>query len=175
MPARAVRGALRLARGVEVRRLGEDVGLEPAQLGPRLDADLLGQHPPGLGERAQRLGLPARPVQGEREVPVEPLAERVGGDCRLEVADELAPATEGELGIEGAVEGVGVGRVEAGGGVGHPRLARQLGKQRAVEGEGLVVEPLGRGVVAGGLGGGGTRRRSSNRARSTSSRSAASR
>ena len=41
-----------------------------------------------------------------------------------------------------------------GGGVGHPRLARQLGQQRAVEAEGLVVEPLGGGVVAGGQGGG---------------------
>ena len=100
--------------GVEVRRLGEDVGLEAAQVGPGFDPDLLGQDPPGLGQRAQRVGLPAGPVERERQVPVQPLAERVGGDRGLEVADELAPAAEGEPGVEGAVEHVGVDPRRAG-------------------------------------------------------------
>ena len=85
----------------------------------------------------------------------EPLVERVGGDGRLERPHELAGEAERQLCLEGAVEGVGVDGLDPGCGVGHPRLARQLGQQRTVESERLVVA-LGRGrMVAGRQRGGG--------------------
>ena len=137
------------ARRVEVRRLGEDVGLELSQLRPRLDTDLLGERAAGLGERPQGIGLAAGPVEGEREVAAKPLLERVRGDGRLERPDQLAAGAQRQLGLEGAVESVGVGGLDPGRGLRHPRLARQLGQQRTVEGERLVVALRRGGVRAG--------------------------
>ncbi len=152
--ARGARGGAR-GRRLQVRGVRQDVGLELAQLGSRLDADLLGEDAPGLRERPQRVGLAPGPVEGERQVAAEPLVERVGGDGRLERPHELAGEAERQLCLEGAVEGVGVDGLDPGCGVGHPRLARQLGQQRTVESERLVVA-LGRGrMVAGRQRGGG--------------------
>ena len=82
-PARRLdvgRGPCDRARGrrpSEPRILGEDPVFERAQLGSGLDAELFDEHVAGVLVRAQRVGLPARPVEGEHEQLAEPLANRV--------------------------------------------------------------------------------------------------
>ena len=59
-------GPWRGGRRIEVVGLGEDVGLELAQLGPRVDADLVRERAAGVGERAEGVGLPSGPVERQR-------------------------------------------------------------------------------------------------------------
>jgi hypothetical protein len=78
--ARGGRGTCGAAGGLQVGSVSEDVALESTQLRPGLNADLLGQDAAGVGQRAQRVGLAAGPVEGERKVAPEPFVERVVGD-----------------------------------------------------------------------------------------------
>ena len=50
-----------------------------------LDAQLGIQHPPGVAERRQRLGLPPGPVQREHQLPAQPLAQRMLGHQLLQL------------------------------------------------------------------------------------------
>ena len=65
----AVDGACEVERGV----LREDRVVEPAQLRPGLDADLLHQRRARLAVGLERLGLAPRPVQREHAAAVQPL------------------------------------------------------------------------------------------------------
>ena len=65
----------------------EDPSLERTQLGRRLEPELV-ERRAGFAIRGQRVGLPARPVEGDDPLALEPLAVRMGEDERLELADD---------------------------------------------------------------------------------------
>ena len=71
--------------------------MQPSQLRPGLDADLLDERAPGIPVGVQRLGLAFTPVQRQHPQPVQPLAQRVLGQQRLDLADHLPMATGGEV------------------------------------------------------------------------------
>ena len=89
-PAGRRRPDVAAAGGVERRVLGEDRRLQPAQLGPRLEPELLAQEAATLLEDAEGVGLPAGAVQREHQQPAEALAQRMGGDELLELDDRPA-------------------------------------------------------------------------------------
>ena len=59
------------------RVMSQDRRLQPLQPRPRLDPQLLGQHPPSLPEGLQRLRLAAAAIQGQHQLPPQPLPERM--------------------------------------------------------------------------------------------------
>ena len=77
----------RPAGGVQRRVLGEDRRLQPAQLGSRLEAELLAEELPALLEDPEGVGLPPGAVEREHQQPAEPLAQRMRGDELLELDD----------------------------------------------------------------------------------------
>ncbi len=86
-PAGARRSRRDRRRRLAVRRpvprqrggLGQDVGLEPAELGSRFDAELLHQHGPGLGVRPEGVALASVAVEGDHEQAPQPLPEAGSG------------------------------------------------------------------------------------------------
>ena len=58
------------------------------------------EHVPGVGVGAKRVGLPARPVQGEHQLSAQPLAEGSAGDRGVELGDELGVAAHRQQGVE---------------------------------------------------------------------------
>ena len=63
--------------------------LQPAQLLPRLHAQLLSQHLPGATAGRQRIGLPLTAVQREHQQPPQALPYRVPGHQLLQLAGHL--------------------------------------------------------------------------------------
>ena len=78
----------------------QDAALEPLQALARLQPDLLGERQSTLLVDLQRLGLAVGAIEREHELAAEPLAKRMAGHERLELADELAVAAEGEIGLD---------------------------------------------------------------------------
>ncbi len=98
-PVATQRGADRLVQE-QPRVLGEDPLLELPQRRPRVEAELLHQRPPVLLERPKRVGLPARPVEGEHEQGPDPLAQRVLARQGLDLGDEVSRPPAAQLGVE---------------------------------------------------------------------------
>jgi hypothetical protein len=88
------RSAHHLDGQVEAGILGQDGRLQAAQVGARLEAQLLAEHGTGVLEGGQGLGLAARPVQRCHELAAEALAERRGGNGSLQFGHELGVAPE---------------------------------------------------------------------------------
>ena len=152
-PAGAGRGGTATGRGrrrlgqqqVERRILREHRALELLQLATGLEPEVLHQRPPGVAERVERLGLAAGSVEREHQLRVEPLAVRVLGDQRLQLAGHGDVLTQLELDLDALLDGgqlqlgepAGLGRGEA------PQ--RDVRERRAAEeGERLPPEPRGR-------------------------------
>ena len=70
----------------------------------RLDAELLDQGASGVAIDLERLGLAARPVEREHELPAKPFAQRVKGRQPLELADRLTEAAEAQVGLDPVLE-----------------------------------------------------------------------
>ena len=90
------------ARGgrVEVRVLAQDRALEPLQGGPGFQAELADHHLAGRPVGAERFGLPSAAVQGEHQLAVQALAQRVHRDQCLELADDVGVTAEGQVGLD---------------------------------------------------------------------------
>ena len=103
--SRRLVGEARLVDCRNGRRLGqverwvvdEDRPLELLQRLAWLETELLVQQPARVLVGGERLRLTLRPVQGEHELAAEPLTKRMSTDHRLELADQLAVAPEGEI------------------------------------------------------------------------------
>ena len=80
--------------------LREDALLELPERSPRLDAERVDQLPSCLLVRRQRVGLPSGAVEGDHQLSRERLA--VGMLCRqlLQLGDELAVASEHQVGLD---------------------------------------------------------------------------
>ena len=87
----AVAGVL-LAGGGTIQGgvLAQDAGVQVAERRARLDGQFVGQDRAQVTVGAQRVGLPAGPVQGEHPQRPEPFAQRVGRGQRLEFRDRVA-------------------------------------------------------------------------------------
>jgi hypothetical protein len=48
----------------------------------------------------ERLRLPARAIERQHQLPAQPLAQRLLGDQRLQLADQLAVAAAGQIGLD---------------------------------------------------------------------------
>ncbi len=72
----------------ELRILAEDRPLEPPQLRPGLDAEILEQRRSRIAIRVESFGLPAAAIEGEHEQAAKPFAIRVPGDQALQLRDD---------------------------------------------------------------------------------------
>jgi hypothetical protein len=104
IPAAPANGRNRCDRRV----VGEDRLLDPSELRPRLEPELVGKHAPGVLECLERVGLAATAVEREHQLPPEALPERVVGERRTERRRELAVLAEGEPDLEAFLERVDV-------------------------------------------------------------------
>jgi hypothetical protein len=86
---------------VEHGVLAEDRLVQAAELGSWLDPDLLHERVTGVAIRLQRGGLPATAVQREHPLPVEPLAQRVDLDQRVQARCDLGMPSRGQVGLDG--------------------------------------------------------------------------
>ena len=93
-------------RGCLVRRLdrergivAEDRPLELAQLGARLDPELVAELRMGAAIRLERVGLALRAVESEHQLPPDLFAVGVPDDQRRELRDECNVVTEGKAGL----------------------------------------------------------------------------
>ena len=84
--------------------LAEDRGLELAELGAGIDAELLDERLARGAVGGERVGLAARAVEREHELRARPFAQRLGGDERLELGDELGVAPERKVGLDPLLE-----------------------------------------------------------------------
>ena len=91
-------------RSAQRRVLRQDRAFEVAQRRARLDAQLVGQRAPRVLICRQRLRLPAGPVQRPHQLAAQPLAQRVGANERLELADQLGGAPTREVGLEAILD-----------------------------------------------------------------------
>ena len=79
----------RLFGETELRVVTEDRLLEPLELGRGLDPQLFDQGLAGLAIGIECFGLPAGAVESEHQLPAQSLPQRILGDERLELPDQL--------------------------------------------------------------------------------------
>ena len=114
----------------------EDRLLEPPELGPRLEPQLVGEHAPRLLEGLERIRLAAAAVERQHQLPPQPLPERVVRQRRTERRRELPMLAEREPDLEVLLERVDVQRLEPARLGAEPRRAGQtLQRRSAPEGE----------------------------------------
>ena len=77
----------------------EDPALERPELGGRLEAELVERFS-SLAVGGERVRLAARPVEGEHPLCLQPLAVRMRGRERVELARKRAVAARGEVGVD---------------------------------------------------------------------------
>src|SRR5262245_23163940 len=82
----------------------DQLALQVPELRTRVEPNLLRQSAACPLEGGKRFGLAARAVEREHQLAEEPLSLRVVTDQRLELADELRPAPDREIGIDPVLE-----------------------------------------------------------------------
>ena len=120
-------GVAQLERGV----VAQDRALEPSQLRPRLDADLGEQRGARRVKGRQRIGLLPAAIEGEHELPGEPLAGRGLGHELSQLAGERDVAARGQVGLDAVLEGGEPLLLEARDLRLRERLEREIGERRA--------------------------------------------
>ena len=116
--------------GGDRRVVREDRLLEPPKLGPRLEAELVGEHTPRLLERLERIRLAAAAVQRQHQLPPQPFAVGVVREGRPERRRELPVLAEREPDLEVLLERVDVQRLEPACLGAEPRRAGQALQRR---------------------------------------------
>src|SRR5260221_8912378 len=92
----------RLWRRCPFRRglLPQNRAVELLESGTRVDAELVDERPPCVEVHLERLGLAPPSVEGEHQLPPQPLSEGVLRDEALDLADEFSRAPELEVGVD---------------------------------------------------------------------------
>ena len=90
--------------GAGGRLLAQNRLLELLERRARIDAELLDERAARVPVDVERLRLPPRAVEREHELGAEALAERVGGDELLQLADDVRMPAEGEIRLDPALE-----------------------------------------------------------------------
>ncbi len=115
------------------------------QRGPGVDAELVVQRAAGVVERRERVRLAAGVVEREHQLRAEPLAQRMAGDLRLELADQLGAAAEREVGLDPVLERRQPLLLEPRDLRLRERLVGQVGQRRAAPHRKGLPQPFGRG------------------------------
>ena len=121
--------ALRRRRILERGILAQDRLLELSERLPRLHRELVDQRPSRLLEGLERLRLTAAPVQGEHQLTLKPLAERVLADEDFELGDHLLMTAGGELGVDQLLARVEPELLETGDRALRERLVGEVGQR----------------------------------------------
>jgi hypothetical protein len=111
--------------------VGEDRLLEPPQLGPRLEPELVGEYAPRLLERLECVGLAAAAIERQHELPPQPLPEGVVCERRPERRRELAMLPERKRDLELLLERIDAQSLEPAGLGAEPGCAGQTLQRRA--------------------------------------------
>ena len=88
----------------ERRIVPENRLLQLLQFGSRLEAELVLHRLACPPKRLERRLLPIAPVEGEHQLPAEPLAATVLRDQRLELGNKIAMAAERQVGVDPVLE-----------------------------------------------------------------------
>ena len=137
-----------LCRRRQLRILPQHLPLELLQLRRGVEPELVGECEPRGAVDLERLGLPAAAIEREHQLAAQSLAERVGGDQGLELADERRVAAELELGVDPLLERGEAQLVEPRGLEAREVLLVEIGERGAApEGERLGQERRARGRI----------------------------
>jgi len=116
---------------IQGRVLSEHRQLKLAQLRARFDGQLLDQQRPPLLVGLERIRLATATVQGDHQLPAEPLAHRMLGDELLKLGAHDGVAPERELNIDPVFDGLDPERLEAARFQPRERLGLQVGQRPA--------------------------------------------
>ena len=103
-PRRRARAGGPAPARARARVVAQDRVLQRAELRPGLDAEVVGELLARLAVGVERLGLAAAAVEGEHQLPGEPLARRVLGDQLPQLADELGVPAGGQVGLDARLQ-----------------------------------------------------------------------
>jgi hypothetical protein len=84
--------------------VAEDRLLQAMELRPGLHADLVDELLPRAAVRFQCLGLAPATVEGEHQLPDQPLAGRMGGQELLQLSEQLGVVAAGEVGVHACLQ-----------------------------------------------------------------------
>jgi hypothetical protein len=87
--------------------------VDAGQLVAGIDAELLGEQPPAVGEHPQRLGLPPAAVQRDHQQSPHPLPQRVVGHHGREVRDNLLVTAQRQQDVRPLLRGRGAQLAQA--------------------------------------------------------------
>ena len=132
----------RRVRDVERGILPEDRPLQLLERRARVDPELVDESPARLLVGVQRLGLPTRPVERRHQIHPEALAERVLGDERLELPDQLVVAPECEVGVDPQLQRGEPDLLEPGDGRLREALVGEVRERRTPPQRQRVAQPL---------------------------------
>ena len=121
----------RARRCLKRRVVLEDLPLQGLQLGARLDPELVHEPAPRRAVGLERVGLAAAAVERDEQLALEPLPERVRGDQRLELGQDVLVAAEREVGLDPILERGEPQVLEPPDLVLRERLVREVGERRA--------------------------------------------
>jgi hypothetical protein len=79
--------------------------VQAPQLGTGLDPQFADELPPDVGVGLQRLRLPTGAIQREHLLPAQPLAQRMRGRQRGQLAHQVGMAANREVGIDAVLQG----------------------------------------------------------------------
>ncbi|CAM5663913.1 hypothetical protein SMICM304S_00765 [Streptomyces microflavus] len=100
------RGRYLLHRRGQLLVVVEDAPLERLEVPGRLKSVLLDQRPAYAAEHVQGLGLPPAAVQGQHQLPAQPLAQRLRLRERVELPEHRVVPPAGEFGLEAVLHRV---------------------------------------------------------------------
>ena len=147
-------GWRRLVDRGEAHVLGEDLLVQGAQRGGRLEPELVVEDVAGAGVHVERVRLPSGLVEGGHQQPGERLVGRVGADDRVEVGNDVGWPAQRQQQLGTFSQGREPQLGESGGLDRRPRLVGEFRERlpgpaaqcRAVEpgglGVGLIVLPV---------------------------------
>ena len=115
----------------QLRILVEDCPLERQKLDARLDAELFGEHGPGLPVDVERLRLTPRSVKRKHQLAAKALPERMLRDQRLQLSHQLLVAAECQIGVDPVEECREAELIQAFGFAERQTLQTHVGKRRA--------------------------------------------
>src|SRR5919201_335613 len=124
--------------------LAQDRLVQPAELRAGLHADLIDQQPPRLAVRLQRLGLAPAPIQREHPLAAQALTQRMQGDQRLELRDEVGVTAERQIGVDPPLQGGGALLLEPGDLGLREALVGDVGQRRTTPQPERLPQPGGR-------------------------------
>ena len=137
-------GDVLVAERIERRVMGQDRLLERAQVGPRLDADLLDQRVARAAVGLERVGLAPAAVERQHQRTVQALAQGLLGHRGLELRDQVGMAPEREFRLGPRLERRPAALLEAQDLGLRERLELEVGQWRAAPEVEREAENLGR-------------------------------